>query len=93
MSAMQFFTLAEHGPEDVPEHLAKYADAEGVLIEVTVWADMERNDYGVPGSPVWYDAEVTDIDVMINGAPVSDCPDDLRELAAEAAINRGEWED
>ena len=92
MSVTQYFTLAEHGPEDVPEHLAKYADDEGVLIEVTVWADMVRNDYGVPGSPVWHDAEVTGVEAEVNGVKIVPCPDDIHELAAEAAIEKGEWE-
>jgi hypothetical protein len=54
---------------------------------------MERNDYGVPNSPVWYEAEVTSVDVEVNGVKLPICPDDLYELAAEAAIQRGEWEE
>jgi hypothetical protein len=93
MSAMQSLTVAEYAFDDVPEHLSGYADSDGLLIEATVWADMERNDYGVPGSPVWYEATVTSVEVEVNGVNLPICPDDLYELAAEAAIERGEWED
>jgi len=93
MSAMQSLTVAEYAFDDVPEHLAGYADSDGLLIEAIVWADMERNDYGVPGSPVWYEATVTSVEVEVNGVKLPICPDDLYELAAEAAIERGEWED
>jgi hypothetical protein len=93
MSAMQTLTVAEYAFEDVPYHLAKYADSDGLLVEATVWADMERNDYGVPNSPVWYEAEVTSVEVEVNGVKLPICPDDLYELAAEAAIQRGEWEE
>jgi len=93
MKATQTLTVAEYGPEDVPEHLAKYADAEGLIIEATVWADLTPDDYGVPGSPTFYDVDVTDVDIEVNGVGFTKCPDDLYELAAEAAIQRGEWEE
>jgi hypothetical protein len=93
MKATQTLTVAEYGPEDVPEHLAKYADAEGLIIEATVWADMELDHYGVAGSPVWYSPNVTDVDIEVNGVGFTKCPADLYELAAEAAIERGDWEE
>jgi hypothetical protein len=54
---------------------------------------MELDHYGVPGSPVWYSPNVTDVDIEVNGVGFTKCPADLYELAAEAAIQRGDWEE
>jgi hypothetical protein len=89
---MQSLTVIEAYGNDVPAQFAHLADQDGLLVEATVWADMERNDYGVPGSPTWYEADVTSVEIEINGVKVKDCPDELYELAAEAAIEKGEWE-
>ena len=87
-------TIIEAYGDDVPAQFAHLADENGLLVEATVWANMIRNDYGVPGSPVWYEPEITDTDIEINGVKVKvkDCPDELYEMAAEAAIEKGEWE-
>lgn len=53
------------------------AQYRGSEIEVHFAADAERNDYGVPGSPVWYEPvnieitalEVLGVDVEINALP------------------------
>lgn len=73
-------------------------------IEVTARVDatMERNDYGVDGSPVWYEPnpdslEVSGIEiegVEISLASVGETLYDLVEdIAAETALMEGEWHD
>lgn len=39
------------------------AEWKGEEIEVSFTADAERNDYGVPRSPVWYDANPNTIKI------------------------------
>ena len=85
-------TIIEAYGDDVPAQFAHLADENGLIVEAVVWANMIRNDYGVPGSPVWYEPDVTDIDIEINGIAVKNAPDELYEMAAEAAIEKGEWE-
>lgn len=66
----------------------------GNEVEVDFEADMERNDYGVPGSPVWYeplDIEIVNltilgVDVDINKLP-SDLQNEIYKLGDEV-----EWE-
>jgi hypothetical protein len=89
---MQSLIILEAYGDEVPAQFAHLADDDGLIVEATVWADMEINHYGVPGSPVWYEADVTCVEIEINGVKVADCPDELYELAAEAAIKNGEWE-
>lgn len=89
---MQSLTVLEAYGDDVPAQFAHLADDDGLLVEATVWADMERNDYGVPGSPTWYEADVTAVEIEVNGVKIAPCPAELYELAAEAAIERNEWE-
>lgn len=53
---------------DVPAPLLPMADEDGLYIAASFSARMVRNDYGVPGSPVWYDAEDIEVEVYdING--------------------------
>lgn len=71
-----------------------------VYLEVTARIDceFERNDYGVKGSPVWYEADPDTIEVSgidIEGFGVDGIPKELlehiEELAAEKALEKGEW--
>jgi len=69
------------------------------LVSATLSARMERTDYGVPGSPVWYEPEDIEFDLTINIAGVDveikDLPKVLRDALLEEAINvteSGEWE-
>ena len=83
MKATQTLIVEEYySLDDVPDHLLKYADDDGLIIEATVWADLTRDDYGVPGSPTFYDVDVTDVDIEVNGVGFTKCPADLYELAA-----------
>lgn len=58
----------------------------GSELLVTFNADMQRNDYGVPGSPVWYEPE----DVKIESAEIlgveftsEELPEKLRDVLME----------
>lgn len=63
-------------------------------------ASMVRSDYGVQGSPVWYqaeDIEYAEFTVDISGVSVrlDALPKDLRDALLESAIEAvddGEWE-
>lgn len=73
-------------------------------LEVTARVDceMERNDYGVPGSPVWYEPnpdtlEISniafeDVNISVDNLP-KDVQDLIEEMAAETALAKGEWHD
>ena len=72
-----------------------------ITLTVTAWvkADAERCDYGVRGSPVWYEASNAELHGLeIEGLEVSidSLPKDVRELieekAVEAALEKDEWE-
>lgn len=64
--------------------------------DVGVWysANMERNDYGVPGSPIWYepqDIEVTMIEILGVEVAFEALPKELQsEVLAMAA--ECDWE-
>lgn len=85
-------TVMEYGIEDCPERFKHLCDADGLIVDATVWAKAVRNDYGVPGSPVWYEPDVTDIDFEVNGVAVKDVPDEFYEIAADAAVEKGDWD-
>ena len=73
-------------------------------VEVTARVDceMERNDYGVTGSPVWYEPNpdtmdvssvaFDDVNISLDGLS-KDVRDLIEEKAAEAAMEKGEWHD
>jgi len=64
-------------------------------ITVQFSARAERNDYGVPGSPVWYEP----VDIEIESAEVLGVPVDLKTWPAElvaalhALADECEWHD
>ncbi len=50
--------------------------------EVYVWfsCDMEKSDYGVPGSPVWFEPQnikIDEIEILGVGVKAKDLPSDL----------------
>jgi len=60
-------------------------------IDAALTAKMVRNDYGVPGSPVWYDAEdhdFADLTITIAGVDIAikDLPPVLRDAILSDAI-------
>jgi hypothetical protein len=70
------------------------------LVSATLTASMVQTDYGVPGSPVWYepeDIEFADYTVCIAGVEVKlkDLPKSLVDALLEEAVaesENGEWE-
>lgn len=88
--ASQSFTLIDTCVEDCPPQFKHLCNTDGLIVEVVVHANMTRADYGVPNSPVWYEADVTDVEVEINGVSVA-TPDDIYEMAADMAIEKGDW--
>ena len=69
-------------------------------VYVRLQANMVRSDYGVPGSPVFYDADdidFADFTIEIEGVEVKikDFPMELQDVILEEAIEsseNGEWE-
>ena len=68
----------------------------------SVTANLVRNDYGVPGSPVWYDVDDASVDVFcINGVDHTfdevvakigtDAAELLEEICVEAAVKKDDW--
>jgi len=101
---MQTIVTIDSGtPEDHPA-LASLYDEDGYL-EISAWClgNPVRNDYGVPGSPVWYEFE----DIVVEKYEVNavsyttaeakekfgkDIEAAMWEICTEFAANEGEWE-
>ncbi len=63
-----------------------------VDVSANIDARMVRNDYGVPGSPVWYEAEDHDfayfvIDIAGVNVSIKALPIELRNAILECAID------
>jgi len=88
------FTLMDVDTDNCLDQFAHLCNDEGLLVECVAHANRSLDHYGVPGSPVWYEYDVKDIDFEINGVSVKsdDVPDELYELAHDEAIENGEWE-
>jgi hypothetical protein len=101
--AQQIVTIIEaYEIGEVPMVLSAMFD-EGLTIECIVTADMVRDDYGVPGSPVWASPTNEAVDsIEVNGTEYSvakaelvfgkDATDMIWEMALDAANEKGEWE-
>jgi hypothetical protein len=101
--AQQTVTIIEaYEIGEVPMVLSAMFD-EGLVIECVVTADMVRDDYGVPGSPVWESPTNEAVDsIEVNGTEYSvakaelvfgkDATDMIWEMALDAASHKGEWE-
>lgn len=72
-----------------------------VTVTCRVDCEMERNDYGVRGSPVWYEPDLNTIEVsaiafdevnISSSAIPKDLLEHIEEIAAEKAMDNGEWE-
>jgi hypothetical protein len=66
------------------------------MIEVDFRVEMERADYGVPGSPVWWEPiwdtlEVDTLSVLGVDVAIESLPKELREAILELA-DEVEWE-
>ena len=86
------FTLIDVDTENCPDNLKHLCNDDGLIIECVATARMVRSDYGVPGSPVWYEPEVEGIEFEINGEVVSKVSDEVYEMAHDEAVEMGEWE-
>ena len=96
-----FTAIESYDPADFPQFASLYADEE-LHVECTASGNAVRNDYGVPGSPVWYEIEDITVDeFVINGAVYTwkqlnntfpEIADDLHVICAEAAEKEEEWE-
>ena len=101
--AQQIVTITEaYEISEVPAALRGMFD-EGLVIECIVTADMVRDDYGVPGSPVWASPTNEAVDsIEVNGTEYSvakaelvfgkDATDMIWEMALDAANDKAEWE-
>jgi hypothetical protein len=85
-----------------PDALICMADEDGLTVDAWLEGRAVRNDYGVPGSPVWYDVEDVVVDRFeINGVVYTpkeaearfgkDAVNALWEMAVEADDGEG-WE-
>ena len=96
-----FTAIESYDPADFPQFAALYED-EQLHVGGVATGRSVRNDYGVPGSPVWYDMEDILVDEFeINGvaytwkqinATFPEIADDLHVICAEAAEKEEEWE-
>lgn len=71
-----------------------YGTYTGEELEATFSARYERNDLGVPGSPVWYETTDHDLEeVVILGVkvPVKSLPLDLQSEIMELSYEVEEW--
>ena len=98
-----FTAIESEDKSEFPE-LASLYDVDGNLFVVgEAYGDAVRNDYGGPGSPVWY--EIEDIAVEeyeINGVTYThksltekfgaEVADKLHEICADFAAEKGDWE-
>lgn len=77
-------------------------DEDGLLIEYIATGHPVRNDYGVPGSPVWYEIEDIEIDTIdVNGVSYTpkklvarfgkELADTIYDYCADAAYDK-EWD-
>lgn len=97
--------IMDHNYDDVPEALRCMASVDdGLSVDAVVSARWVPNDYGVPGSPVWYDAEDLDVECFcINGEDMTpkgaeakfgkDAVNVLWEMTMDAADNNEGWDE
>ena len=98
VQAIESYERSEHSAFD-----ALYDGDDQLHVEVVACGNAVRNDYGVPGSPVWHEIEDIIIDeFVVNGTTYTiksltkeygaDLADKLHEICAEVAAEKGEWE-
>jgi len=96
-----FTAIESYDPADFPQFAALYED-EQLHVGGVATGRSVRNDYGVPGSPVWYDMEDILVDEFeINGVAYTwkqlnvafpKIADDLHVICAEAAEKEEGWD-
>lgn len=94
--------IESYDTADFPQFAALYDED---VLEVYVWAtgNSVRNDYGVPGSPVWTEIDDIMVDTYeINGVTYThktltakfgaELADNLHEISAEVTAEKDGWE-
>lgn len=92
MSVIQRTPVLELYEEQIPEKWMHLACDGELRVDAIVYAEPFKDDFGVPGSPVWTDYDITDVEVFVNDALINPAPDDLRDLACVMADKFAEWE-
>lgn len=98
LQAIESYERSEYSAFD-----AMYDGDDQLHVECLAHGRPVRNDYGVPGSPVWYEIEDIIIDeFVVNGTTHTfktlakefgdDMTDKLHEICSEVAAEKGEWE-
>jgi hypothetical protein len=92
MSVIQRTPVLELYEEQIPEKWMHLACDGELRVDAVVYAEPFKDDFGVPGSPVWTDYEITDVEVFVNDALLRTAPDEFHEIACDMAIKFDEWE-
>ena len=92
MSVIQRTPVLELYEEQIPEKWMHLACDGELRVDAIVYAEPFKDDFGVPGSPVWTDYDITDVEVLVNDALLKTAPDEFYEIACDAARHFGEWE-
>jgi hypothetical protein len=101
MLSCEVWAIESDNTDDFPKLSALYDEA-GLEVFASVSANLVRNDYGVPGSPVWYEVDDATVDVFcINGVDYTfkeltakvgdDAAELLNEICIEASIKKDDW--
>lgn len=96
--------VMDHAHEDVKDVLRCMSDGEWLRVDAIVTGNWVRNDYGVPGSPVWWDIDDLAVDTFeINGVDMTPkeaeakfgkaAVDALWEMAVDAADTNEGWDE
>lgn len=101
MLSCEVWAIESGSTDDFPKLSALY-DEGGLEVFASVSANLVRNDYGVPGSPVWYEVDDASVDVFcVNGVDYTfkeltakigvDAAELLEEICVEAAVKKDDW--
>lgn len=96
------YAIESYDIADFP-HLAALYEDDALEVFATATGRSVRCDYGVPGSPVWYEIEDIQIDEYeINGVEYThktltakfgdELADKFHEICADRAAEKGDWE-
>lgn len=101
MLTTNVYVIESYEPTEFPNFSALYEE-EQLHVECVAYGETEKCDYGVRGSPVWY--EITDIEIdlyVINGVEYSrkdvrsrwgeTVEKKLNEICVEQTEEKGEW--
>ena len=97
-----FTAIESEDTSDHPELAALYDVDGNLFVEGEAYGDAVRNDYGVPGSPVWYEIEdITIEEFIINGVSCTfkelvgahgkDVAETLNSICVDRVEEFGDW--